>query len=268
MLALEATICGKGSFRGALKSGGVALAVMKSTEINASDFRWRRSKFQGLGKYMSITAEMAVGVAEKYALENFSVRGIEFGRLDGSTAFAEALLSDCDVDVADYKDNFWVFVCETEVEEHMRPEYLSEELINLVRIILVDQKSLEVLYDDDHIVEEFDWSGLEREASEGLTTFDVDAYAESLVIDQLVFECFEVVETIEGRDDISLGNILERSVREALVSKNSWLVVSRANCAPVRTSSWSHDVERVRVIGVSKSNGEISLDRTGYLFPS
>ena len=96
-------------------------------------------------------------------------------------------------------------------------------------------------------------------------TFDVDAYAESLVIDQLVFECFEVLETIEGRDDLNLESILERGIREALVSKDSWLVVARANCAPRRGYMWCPEGIPIRVIGVSKNDAKITADVTGYI---
>ena len=80
---------------------------------------------------MPVSEVDVIEVARRYVIENFDCRGLELFSLDGGGDFAKSLLTDkFDLNVATYTEEFWVILCESELEAHLRVEYLSMELID------------------------------------------------------------------------------------------------------------------------------------------
>jgi hypothetical protein len=188
--------------------------------------------------------------------------------LDGGGEYARSLLSECGIGSENFKEDFWVFVCEPEVEARLTPDYLGADVIFLFRIMLVVKSSLEVVYDDDHFIDDLDWDGLDEETGVCDSGFKADIYAKNLVKDDLVFDHFEVVETIEGREDLYLEEDSQGWGSEHLSSNNSWLVIARGRITPSRSGMWGPEGVSVRVIGVSKRDAKITADVLGTLFVS
>jgi hypothetical protein len=153
--------------------------------------------------------------------------------------------------------------CEPEVEARLEPDYIGTDVICLFRIILVLKSTLEVVYDDDHFIDDLNWDRLDEESGGCDSSFEVDIYAKNLVKDDLVFNHLEVVETIEGREGLSLEEDPQGWGSEHLSSKDSWLVIARASIASARSGMWGPEGVRVRVIGVSKRDAEITVDVLG-----
>jgi hypothetical protein len=153
--------------------------------------------------------------------------------------------------------------CEPEVEARLEPDYIGTDVICLFRIILVLKSTLEVVYDDDHFIDDLNWDRLDEESGGCDSSFEVDIYAKNLVKDDLVFNHLEVVETIEGREGLSLEEDPQGWGSEHRSSKDSWLVIARASIASARSGMWGPEGVRVRVIGVSKRDAEITVDVLG-----